>query len=85
MFHGGFSTDGDYDEVLLAMTQDTLRIGMHVINIGELSDSYVSVPPTTPVPEPATLFLMGIGLLGLSGFSRKKNNKTSRYLETFNG
>ncbi len=27
---------------------------------------------TTPIPEPATLFLIGFGLIGLAGFDRKK-------------
>jgi hypothetical protein len=32
----------------------------------------VSDDSTAPVPEPATLFLLGSGILGLAGFGRKK-------------
>ena len=42
----------------------------------ENSTSYSgSITPSAPVPEPATLFLMGTGLIGFGAFIRKKFKK----------
>lgn len=38
------------------------------------------IPPTpggNPVPEPSTILLMGIGILGMAGYSRKKKSRTN--------
>ncbi|UCE53591.1 MAG: PEP-CTERM sorting domain-containing protein [Desulfobacterales bacterium] len=37
--------------------------------------SDVSVTQTSPVPEPSTILLVGSGLIGLAGFTRKKFKK----------
>ena len=41
-------------------------------NVGQYQLSHVTVFGSTPVPEPGTIVLMGLGLVGLAGMGRKR-------------
>ncbi len=59
---------------------EPLSAGTHTISFGGgiseiFSVSVVDTIDVAPVPEPSTVVLMGLGLVGLAGFGRKKFKK----------
>jgi hypothetical protein len=45
---------------------------LSALNSAIQDGDFNSLPNTTPVPEPATMLLLGSGLIGLAGYGRKK-------------
>ncbi len=67
---GSHNRASDFDLGLLGLDPDTEFIAHFTISCG--NDNLMGQGSTSPVPEPATMFLFGTGLLGLAGFGRKK-------------
>ena len=71
-------SDGDATvESWLATGYDAMQIEFR---LKALSDGFeqlfiLKLEDTTPIPEPATLFLLGTGLIGIGAFGRKKFKK----------
>ena len=67
----------DFSDLIDALNAEDLRVGIHVqgYDTGG-SESFINTQGSTPapVPEPATLFLLGSGLLGLGAYGRKQRS-----------
>jgi hypothetical protein len=69
----------DFDNVLADLENQDLRIGIHVQGFASGgSESFInipyggSIPPIEIIPEPATMLLVGSGLVGLARIVRRK-------------
>jgi len=75
----GILFNGDFDDVIAAIAGEELVIGLHVKGIDtDLGDSDSFINDSNPIPEPATMLLVGSGLIGLVGLGRKKFLKNKR-------
>jgi hypothetical protein len=72
------SVDRTFD---FEVTFTDLEPGTHTFNIyalvdgGRVATESDSITSGAPIPEPATMFLLGSGLIGLAGFARRRFKK----------
>ena len=68
LFWGFIDTENSYTSISFSNTSGSDSFGYDDMTIGTREQ-------IVPVPEPATILLLGIGLIGLAGASRRKIKK----------
>lgn len=66
-----------YNSVMAALASGDLQVGIHVISWADgASESFINTPPPgDQVPEPATVGLLGLGVVAFAGFRWKNRSK----------